>query len=140
MSNLLQFVPKTVWITSLGLAEGIYGGLLEPATPVPPQAAGGAIDVLAAEILDKDAREIAIAVYGGGRTLPEPGYEIADVAGEIVAVAELAWPGQKICVMTSAQMEYSEAARGLGWTVFAAEAVKADVQALLALLPLRDEP
>jgi DEAD/DEAH box helicase domain-containing protein len=139
MSNLLQFVPKTVWITSLGLAEGIYGGLLEPVTPVPPQAAGGAIDVLVAEILDKDAREIAIAVYGGGRSLPVPGYEIADPAGEIVAVAELAWSGQTVCVMTSAQMEHAEAARGLGWTVFAAEALRADIQALLAILPVRDE-
>jgi DEAD/DEAH box helicase domain-containing protein len=116
MSNVLQFTPGAIWITTLGLREGLYGGLLEEVVPT-THVAPSPINTLAAEILDPDARAIAIAAYEAGRA-PEPGYEIADVAGEIVAMAELAWPAQRVCLMTMAQSEYAEAARAFGWTVF----------------------
>jgi hypothetical protein len=41
--------------------------------------------------------------------------------------------------MTSSQLEFADAARQLGWTVFSAGELKADPQPLLRLLPLREE-
>ena len=41
--------------------------------------------------------------------------------------------------MTASQLEFAEAARQAGWTVFAAAELEADSQPLLTLLPLREE-
>jgi hypothetical protein len=136
--NILQFAPGAVWVTTLGLREGLYGGLLEEAvTPKRPLAS--VIDILLADVLDWDARALVFAVYEAGRALPEPGYEIADAAGEIVAFAELAWIGPAVCVMTAAQAECSEAARQIGWTVFTTEELKDNTQKLLSLLVMKEE-
>jgi DEAD/DEAH box helicase domain-containing protein len=136
--NVLQFAPGTVWVTTLGLREGMYGGLLDEAV-APKRQAPSVIDILLADVLDQDARALVFAVYEGGRALPEPGYEIADAAGEIVAFAELAWIGQSLCVMTAAQAECSDAARQIGWTVFTTGELKEDAQKLLSLLAVKEE-
>ncbi len=136
----MQFAPGAVWVTSLCLTEGVYGGLLEPVVAAFLPAAASAIDVLTAQILDHGARLVAVATADAGRILAEPGYEIADPAGEIIAEAELAWPAQTVCVMTAAQMEFADAARGLGWTVFEAATLTEEVQPLIALLPSRESP
>jgi hypothetical protein len=90
-------------------------------------------------VLEQDARALVIAVYEAGQALPEPGYEIADATGEIVAFAELAWIGQTVCVMTAVQAECADAARHIGWTVFATEELKEDPQKLLSLLAVKEE-
>jgi DEAD/DEAH box helicase domain-containing protein len=138
VGNVLQFAPGAVWLTTLGLREGIYGGLLNEAV-APKRQAPSVIDILLADVLDQDARALVFAVYEAGKTLPEPGYEIADAAGEIVAFAELAWIGQAVCVMTAAQTEGADAARQIGWTVLLTEELKDDAQKLLALLVVKEE-
>jgi molybdopterin biosynthesis enzyme len=35
----------------------------------------------------------------GGATLPESGFELTDENGEIIATAELGWPGEKVAVL-----------------------------------------
>ena len=137
-SNVLQFAPGAVWVTTLGLREGIYGGLLDDAV-APKRKTPSVIDILLADVLDQDARALVIAAYESGRALPEPGYEIADAAGEIVAFAELAWIGQSLCVMTAAQAECADAARQIGWTVFTTGELKEDVQKLLSLLAVKED-
>jgi DEAD/DEAH box helicase domain-containing protein len=137
-SNVLQFAPGAVWVTTLGLREGMYGGLLDEAV-APKRQAPSVIDILLADVLDQDARALVFAVYEGGRALPEPGYEIVDAAGEIVAFAELAWIGQSLCVMTAVQAECSDAARQIGWTVFTTGELKEDAQKLLSLLAVKEE-
>jgi DEAD/DEAH box helicase domain-containing protein len=139
VGNVLQFAPGAAWVTTLGLREGIYGGLLDEAVSPKRQAPASVIDILLADVLDRDARSIVIAVYEAGAALPEPGYEIADTSGEIVALAELAWIGQAVCVVTAAQAECADSARQIGWTVFTTEELKDNSQRLLSLLQVREE-
>jgi hypothetical protein len=127
-----------VWVTTLGLREGIYGGLLDDAV-APKRKTPNVIDILLADVLDPDARALVIAAYEAGKALPEAGYEIVDAAGEIVAFAELAWIGQMICVMTVAQAESADAARHIGWTAFTTEELKDGAQKLLSLLAVKEE-
>jgi DEAD/DEAH box helicase domain-containing protein len=136
--NVLQFAPGAVWVTTLGLREGIYGGLLDDAV-APKRKTPSVIDILLADVLDPDARALVIAAYEAGKALPEAGYEIVDAAGEIVAFAELAWIGQMVCVMTVAQAESADAARRIGWTVFTTEELTDDAQKLLSLLAVKEE-
>jgi DEAD/DEAH box helicase domain-containing protein len=135
MTNILQFTAGAVWVTTLGLRDGIYGSLLEEAAPAAPPIAPSELEVLLADVVDEGARIIAIAVYEAGKLLPEPGYELMDGSGEIVGMAELAWVDARICVLTEAQDEFAEPARNGGWTVFTTQELKDDAQKLLALLP-----
>lgn len=137
--NVFQFASGAVWVTTLGLREGIYGSLLDDAIAPKRKTPVSIIDILLADVLDQDARALVLAAYEGGSALPKPGHEIADAAGEIVAYAELAWIDEAVCVMTAAQAEYGEAARQVGWTVFTTEELKNDAQKLLSLLPLKEE-
>jgi DEAD/DEAH box helicase domain-containing protein len=129
LSNLLQFLPESLFVTSLGLQEGLYGGLIAPEV-VDVRRNTELADILA-NIIDEAARQITTAVYAAGCILPEPGYEIARADGEIVGVAELAWPAQRVCVFTPEQQEYSAAD---GWTIVGIS----DSSELTSLLPKRN--
>jgi DEAD/DEAH box helicase domain-containing protein len=118
LSNVLQHLPEVAWMTSTGLAEGIYGSLLEAGAPEKVRHGNAEIELLLADVLHKEARQIVLAADAASIVLPEPGFEIANSDGEIVAVAELAWPDQKVCVLTEEQKEYANAARITGWTVW----------------------
>jgi DEAD/DEAH box helicase domain-containing protein len=136
-SNIMQFARGAACITSCGLRDGLYGGLLEAADDrhvILPSA----VELLIQDVLEQDAQRIVVAAEEAGRALPEAGYEVADASGEIVAIAELAWPGPKVCVLTNQQAESEAALRKLGWTIFMTDKL-ADSEQLLALLPQRIE-
>jgi DEAD/DEAH box helicase domain-containing protein len=136
-SNIMQFARGAACITSCGLRDGLYGGLLDAAddrhVTLP-----SAVELLIQDVLEQDAQRIVVAAEEAGRALPEAGYEVADASGEIVAIAELAWPGPKVCVLTNQQAESEAALRKLGWTIFMTDKL-ADSEQLLALLPQRIE-
>jgi hypothetical protein len=69
--------------------------------------------------------------------LPEIGYEFLNAQLEIVGMAEMAWPKEKICVLSESQAECAEAAAATGWTPFLTGELLIDVQPLLAFLPPR---
>jgi DEAD/DEAH box helicase domain-containing protein len=137
INNVVQFLPDVAWMTSSGLEEGIYGSLLDPCVPEETLPAGALIQRLMADVLDEDVRQIVIAAEGAGVMLPEAGFEIAGPDGEIVALAELAWPQQKICVVTCTQNEHAGAARAAGWTVWQASEALSVRDQLFAALPKR---
>jgi len=131
LSNLLQFVPGAVWVTTLGLQQGLYGSLLDVELDEDtPQG----LEVFLEDVLDSAARIIVRELYKRGRALPVLGYELTTADGEIFGMAELAWVDQKILVFTESQEEFQHAAAAAGWTVFKAND---DVQALLGALPSR---
>ena len=117
----------------VGLRDGIYSALLDDLERAKPEQVPSGLEVLLANLVDQDARRIAIAVYDAGRVLPEPGYELMDTSGEIVGMAELAWVEQPICVLTEAQAEFADAARQGGWTVWLMDDAEGS-QKLIALL------
>ena len=137
MANILQFAPGVVWVTTLGLAENLYGGLLDVEKVerhIPTE-----IDSLLENIFDEGARAFARTVHENGRVLPEPGYELAGADNEIFGIAELAWPDLKICVLSASQEEYRHSATSTGWTVFAMQDLAQDPKPLLTQLPPREK-
>ena len=136
-SNILQFARGVACITSLGLRDGLYGGLLEAADERRVMLPS-AVELLIQDVLEQDAQRIVVAVEGAGCALPEAGYEVADASGEIIGIAELAWPGSKVCILTNQQAESEDVLRKLGWTVFITDKLT-DLAQLLALLPQRIE-
>jgi DEAD/DEAH box helicase domain-containing protein len=135
--NILQFLPEAAWMTSTGLEEGIYGSLLEFGAVEVSKPSNAAIELLLADMLDEDARKLVLAANAADVILPETGFEITDEHGEIVAVAELAWPDQKVCVLTVGQHEYAGAARSVGWEVWKANELTSEPEKLIAVLPKR---
>ena len=135
ISNIMQFARGASCITSCGLRDGLYGGLLDAGDERHVRLPS-AVELLIQDVLEQDAQRIVVAVEGAGCALPEAGYEIADASGEIVGSAELAWPGSKVCVLTNQQAESEAVIRKLGWTVFMTDKVGDSAQ-LLALLPQR---
>jgi hypothetical protein len=128
MSNLVQFLADGVFVTSLGLQEGLYGSLIERETQA---ALASELQAVLENIVDQIARQITATIYAAGCILAEPGYEITKADGEIIGMAELAWPDQRVCILTPEQMEYRPID---GWTVL----TTADSSALINLLPKRN--
>ncbi|MGH9481802.1 MAG: DUF1998 domain-containing protein, partial [Terriglobales bacterium] len=123
LANQLQFSAGFELLATQGLVEGRYGSMLA-ATPREP-AAGPSMDAdrdLAAMLLniEPSLRPLAESVTASGLPLPEPGYELANPAGEIVAVAELAWPGPRLAVLLPEQADGTPAFTNLGWSVWTA--------------------
>lgn len=138
LNNVIQFLPEAAWMTSMGLEEGLYGSLLEYGPVVANKPANAALELLLADVLDADARQIVIAADSAALVLPEVGFEITDGEGEIVAVGELAWPTQKVCVLSEAQDEYAHAARAAGWQVWKIGELIHNPDGLFADLPKRN--
>ena len=52
---------------------------------------------------------------------PEPGHELADAAGKVVAHAELAWPGRRVALLLPDQEHHRMHYERSGWHVLTAE-------------------
>src|SRR5262249_29032465 len=93
LGNLLQFVGSMEYVTSLVLADDIYGPGLQTTSPPPDKTVDLAsfYDLVALEL-----RDLCRRITAAGKALPEPGFELTNGEGEIIAAAELAWPTAKI--------------------------------------------
>ena len=143
--NILQFLPQAWWTTRTGVSGGLYpefaptdalrGRAHEPAW-------NDAHHVRARESAENDAhhdrdvesghddahRFVAPQLRPVLRQLaqrdlraPEPGHELADAAGKVVAHAELAWPGRRVAVLLPNQEHHRMHYERLGWQVVTAD-------------------
>ena len=119
--NTFQVLPGFVLMTVSGLQAGDCE-LLKPAVGGVPATTddGAALAAEWAAALD----QALPAVHAGMRTLakagvvpPLPGHELADGRGEVVAEAELAWPGHLVVVLLAGQEDMAPAWRSAGWNV-----------------------
>jgi DEAD/DEAH box helicase domain-containing protein len=118
--NTMQTLPGFLITTRQGIAAGDCA-LLEPTVLSSPSGNHQGSAFAAAWV---DALEMAVAIVKDGLLLlakdhfdvPEVGYEHVDQRGQVVAEAELAWPGKKLVVVLDAQHEYDAVWAGAGWT------------------------
>jgi hypothetical protein len=127
-SNLLQFLPGAVWVTTEGVRDGLYGSLLDREAPEPKDE----LEDFLADVIDEGARVLVREARKAGCSLPEAGYELFDSSGEIFGMAELAWVEQKVLVLIDGQMEFRQLAEAAGWRVFAASCSASELVAALA--------
>ena len=134
LGNLLQFLDHFEFVSSLGLDGELYAPIFEPA-PGPRE--GVVPDHLAAlmELVAPEMRDLCRKVAERGKALPEAGFELTSEDGEIVATAELAWPGCHVAVVLEHEGEGLHRFVTAGWRVFLADAVLSALEPLLELLP-----
>lgn len=126
LSNLLQFAGRVEMVTSVGLRDNAYEGLLaedplapEPAMPAPTSGEWQRVRRYAsAELL-----LLLTALEAAGLPAPEAGFEWVGADGRIAATAELAWEAQRVAVLTAAEQDFRSVFEVAGWTVFAADEV-----------------
>ncbi len=158
--NLVQFLPQGWWTTRSGVAGGLYPEFapLDARSPSPepwPDEWADAARYTAPQ-LRPALRELASILatapakqtgQGGLAHIPspEPGFELADETGQVVAEAELAWPSRRTAVLLPEQDVHKMHFERAGWRVFTADAeglggtlVESLVQVLAAAPPVAD--
>jgi DEAD/DEAH box helicase domain-containing protein len=135
LGNLLQFIVRLDFVSSLGLVDQLYepiydwGNATRGAGPVP--------DRLAAllELVDAEVRDLCRKVAERRKILPEAGFELTSAQGEIVATAELAWPTCTVAVLLGHEADGAARFEADGWHLFMSDLVSGAPEPLLDLLP-----
>lgn len=119
--NLFQFLPRAFFASSRGVRANLYDELVTvEGTPEKP----GATPSLSEEwrevkkLIDPEVHGLIAHLAAYDCPVPEPGFELMAVTGEIVASAELAWEEMKVALLPDDEVGYQVLFEGAGWTVF----------------------
>jgi len=136
-ANLFQFCPGFELLSTQGLAEGRYGALAAELDADPDlHAAAAARTGIATLLADLDRSLWPLTEAAIRRGLPQPtaGFELADAAGEIIAVAELAWEAGRVAVLLPEQESMAAPFTTQGWVTFPVPHNVAEIEAVLGRL------
>jgi len=135
--NFMQFLPQALFVTTSGLAQGVYESL--ELSDAPPDSFDGDPEEGPESLLmltDPSVHGLIRAIASANLELPEPGYELTGKHGEVVATAELAWPDRKLAVV----LEPAEASSGVfcsrGWDVIKLADIQDSFQEVLNRLSI----
>ena len=123
--NLLQFLPQAWWTTRSGVSGGLYPEFAPTDADRASHADLAEADTRMAEahrFVAPGLRPLLRQLAERGLPVPEPGYELADAAGRVVAETELAWPGWRIAVLLPDQERHRMHFEKSGWQVMTADA------------------
>jgi DEAD/DEAH box helicase domain-containing protein len=135
LGNLLQFVDRFDFVTSLGLADEMYSPLIEPAPEPQREALTDRLTTLLG-IVTPELCDLCRRIVEHGKVLPEAGFELTDASGEIVATAELAWPDRMIAIVLEREADGVHRFEAAGWRVFNAASAVGAPDLILDLLPV----
>jgi len=118
--NYFQFLPYSYFITSSGIEDSAYDGIMlfdHMASEA------GAPDKRPVEDEWNELKELTDAQFHGlldllrenNWPLPEAGYELQGADGEIIASAELGWETLKVAFLTDDEIEYQDQFMARGW-------------------------
>ncbi|WP_052813126.1 DEAD/DEAH box helicase [Desulfonatronum thioautotrophicum] len=82
-------------------------------------------------LTDAELHPLLESIHSQGISPPEAGYELANLEGEILACAELAWPDMRIAVLRPEEWDHAKAFEQQGWRVLALSDVLANHDLLL---------
>jgi DEAD/DEAH box helicase domain-containing protein len=127
MYNIYQFIPDAIFITTKGISEGQYLWLTADSAMQKDRMddESGALSALEA-VTDGHIHPFLSFLVAHGVPLPEPGFELCDEKGEIIATAELGWPDKKIAFLRDNEKDYEQIFGAKGWRTVALDAVIAD--------------
>jgi DEAD/DEAH box helicase domain-containing protein len=115
--NLMQFLPGARFMSKTGIEKGLW----DSAPEAPVSRGDGAADAAGNEWVacygDVAPRlhPLLQGIQESGGPPPEPGYELADDRGVIIATAELAWPGARFAVLRDDETQFAELFEKAGW-------------------------
>jgi DEAD/DEAH box helicase domain-containing protein len=99
-----------------GLAALIDSPVLQVPTPGIP---AHWLDVLS--LVAEEVRECCLSLAKAGVMTPEPGFELLDDKGRVLAEAEVAWPSVRVAAFLAGDEDSHTAFMECGWHVFVAE-------------------
>jgi DEAD/DEAH box helicase domain-containing protein len=118
--NLFQFLPFTYFITKDGIKKKSYNNLrlfnedkFQEGVPVVDPEKEEWSDIK--EMVDDALHGILDKLEKQGWAVPEAGYELEGINGEIVACAELAWAELKIAFLMKEELVGENHFRDAGW-------------------------
>ena len=117
--NLIQFIKYSFATTAAGLESGSYANLIwtgghVTVTPTPWD------EVL--QFADEDVHALLGFLAKQSAKKPEVAYEFANEKGKIIAMAELAWPAEKVAFLLDDQIDENQSEFDkMGWTVVTQE-------------------
>ena len=116
--NLLQFIPNAWWTTARGVEHHMYPEFTIPDDPPEEPDSSAWSEAIALAV--PDLHPMMRALSAQDIPAPEVGFELTNVAGEVVAEAELVWEAKRIAVLLPSQERqlFVEA----GWLVFLPDA------------------
>jgi DEAD/DEAH box helicase domain-containing protein len=134
--NIFQFLPHSFFVTSRGLEANAYATLTD-AIPFkgvlhPTVDASELVELL--DLTAPEACSLLRLISSEGLPLPEPGFELPGVAGEVVATAELAWPGLKLAILLESEASSESAFLRAHWTTQLITAAQGNPHEFLARL------
>jgi DEAD/DEAH box helicase domain-containing protein len=129
--NLMQFVPHAYFATRQGKIDG-YSYKIAGYTFEGTDATKGEWDEIL-ELTDAELHGLINKLAENNCPVPEAGYELVNVDGEIVAEAELGWPDINLAFLQPEQIEFSEVFKQSGWRVFPLKDLVADPENYLNL-------
>jgi DEAD/DEAH box helicase domain-containing protein len=139
LGNLLQFIIRFDFVSSLGLADDIYHSIFDWERSAKGTAStDGAVPnrlIVLLELVDAAVRDLCRIIAERGKTLPEAGFELTSPEGEIIATAELAWPASKIALLLEHEAQGSGRFEAEGWRIYASDLVLSAPELLLDVLP-----
>ncbi len=126
-------------MTTQGLGLGLYEHLPEVVDPSSAPHEQGYDDEVSELMVMTDPilHDVVSAVSKSSKLLPEPGYELPGEDDEVLATAELAWPGEKLAILLSTEASSAEAFVSKNWTLFRQPDLARQLDELLAKLPMR---
>ena len=113
--NILQFLPQAWWTTRTGVSAGLYPEF----APTDRDAESGQDDLH--RFVAPQLRPLLRQLVRRDLPAPEPGHELADHAGKVVAHAELAWPGRQVALLLPNQEHHKMHYERSGWHVLTVE-------------------
>ena len=133
--NVAQFVGRSEFVTTEGLAAGRYAALVGDLLGIPPpkRLFTPETESLLAHA-DATVRDLLLGLIEAGAAIPETGYELAREDGEIVGMAELGWEKLRVALLLPREEVFRGAFEEAGWTVFLAGEAETNREALLAAL------
>jgi hypothetical protein len=134
LGNLLQFLPRFEFVSSLGLSSELYRPISDSPTGLEKESISDQLASLV-EIVARELRDLCAQVAGRGKLLPQAGFEFTSEAGEIIATAELAWPSCRISVLLEHEVDGMSFFETAGWRVFKADDVRTTPEQLFDVLP-----
>jgi DEAD/DEAH box helicase domain-containing protein len=134
--NVFQFLPHAFFVTSRGLEANAYATLAD-AIVRKSEVKSTADSPELVELLDltaPEARSLLRLIGSECLPWPEPGYELAGSAGEVIGTAELAWPRLKLALLLDSEASSEPAFLQALWTTQSIATVQIDPQEFLAHL------
>jgi DEAD/DEAH box helicase domain-containing protein len=120
LMNQEQFLPGMLMATSAMLNEGACAGWMTSQGAEAPQHSGG--ESLLSNQWLQAIEQTLVGLQTGSRQLaaaqaPVPliGHELADKHGDVVAEAEMAWPAERLVLLTTEQEDMKAAWHAVGW-------------------------